>query len=336
MPSNSYHAGCSPELSCHSLMLCRSPREKCVVSSIMSTPPLSNTGFSWSVRWWGSLSPSVPNTVIVTWDRKGQSRRGENIVVVNVVQQKHQRDFVYVTPPQVSTDTTDLRGGGCTMPMSGADTQHITILGQGVVVLKHCYLDLHVNVKTQHAEIKVYIHYLLRKYSVVHISSFNAQIGPIESESDQMICWSINSIICGNTSLRVTLAESWMSFLRAHTTTRRYAEKMAPTKHTTTGLSVNVAKSSAVRDTSTKFGMTKKELPNKVKWLQRHWVTKGVVSGPTCGEKKTEKQPIKLHSSLLNDALLRVLVLHSPCSRLHPKKSPTHSSICTEQRWKPR
>lgn len=72
-----------------------------------------------------------------------------------------------------------------------------------------------------------------------------------------------------------------MSFLRAHTTTRRYAAKMAPTKHTTTGLLVNVANSSAVRDTSTKFGMTKKELPKKVRWLQRQCVTRGVVSGPT-------------------------------------------------------
>lgn len=61
-----YHAGCSPELSCHSLMLCSSPREKCVVNTNMSTPPLSNTGFSGSVRWCGSLSPSEPRRVIVT------------------------------------------------------------------------------------------------------------------------------------------------------------------------------------------------------------------------------------------------------------------------------
>ena len=81
----------------------------------------------------------------------------------------------------------------------------------------------------------------------------------------------------------LTLAKSWMSFLRAQIATRRYTTKMAPTKHTTTGLVVKVAKSSAVRDTSTRLGMTKKELPNRVRWLQRHWVTKAVVRGPTCG-----------------------------------------------------
>lgn len=94
----------------------------------------------------------------------------------------------------------------------------------------------------------------------------------------------------------MTLAESWMSFLRAHITTSTYAAKMAPTKHTTTGLLANVAKSSAVRETSTKFGITKKELPKKVRWLQRHWVTKGVVSGPTCQKKNntvTGLSPVK-------------------------------------------
>lgn len=70
---------------------------------------------------------------------------------------------------------------------------------------------------------------------------------------------------------------------------------MVPTKHTTTGLLVNVAKSSAVRETSTKLGMTKKELPKKVKWLQRHWVTNGVVRGPTCVKKKPKK---KKHPSI--------------------------------------
>lgn len=70
---------------------------------------------------------------------------------------------------------------------------------------------------------------------------------------------------------------------------------MAPTKHTTTGLLVNVAKSSAVRETSTKLGMIKKELPKKVKWLQRHWVTKGVVRGPTCKKQKTKHPSTKFH-----------------------------------------
>lgn len=72
---------------------------------------------------------------------------------------------------------------------------------------------------------------------------------------------------------------------------------MAPTKHTTTGLLANVAKSSAVRDTSTKFGMTKKELPKNVKWLQKHWVTKGVVSGPTCRKKKNSRSNFTAHFS---------------------------------------
>lgn len=71
---------------------------------------------------------------------------------------------------------------------------------------------------------------------------------------------------------------------------------MVPTKHTTTGLLVNVAKSSAVRETSTKLGMTKKELPKKVKWLQRHWVTNGVVRGPTCVKKKNKIK--KIHPSI--------------------------------------
>lgn len=119
-----------------------------------------------------------------------------------------------------------------------------------------------------------------------------------------LILWGfqVKNIMWWKTLLRITLAESWMSFLRAHTITRRYAAKMAPTKQTTTGLLVNVAKSSAVRDTSTKFGMTKKVLPKKVKWVQRHWVIKGVVSGPTW--RKKESQSVRLHSSLLKNVLM--------------------------------
>lgn len=33
--------------------------------------------------------------------------------------------------------------------MSRAEIQHITILSQGVIILKHCYLNLQVNAKTQ-------------------------------------------------------------------------------------------------------------------------------------------------------------------------------------------
>lgn len=35
------------------------------------------------------------------------------------------------------------------MPMPCAEIQHIAILSQGVIVFKHCYFDLQVNVKTQ-------------------------------------------------------------------------------------------------------------------------------------------------------------------------------------------
>lgn len=52
-------------------------------------------------------------------------------------------------------------------------------------------------------------------------------------------------------------------------------------KHTTTGLSAKVANNSAVRDGSTRLGVTKKEFPKKVRWLQRHWVSKCVVLAPT-------------------------------------------------------
>lgn len=78
-----------------------------------------------------------------------------------------------------------------------------------------------------------------------------------------------------------TLALSLMSFRRAHTTTKKYIKKSAPTKHTTTGFSVKVPNNSAVRDGSTRLGATKKELPKKVRWLQRHWVTNCVVLTPT-------------------------------------------------------
>lgn len=77
------------------------------------------------------------------------------------------------------------------------------------------------------------------------------------------------------------MAVSWMSFLRAHTATRKYTAKRAPTKHTTTGFWAKEPKSSAVRDRSMRLGVTKKELPKNVKWLQRHWVTNGVVRKPT-------------------------------------------------------
>ena len=61
-----YHSGWLPELLCHSLMACRSPRENGVVSRNRSTAPLSNTHFFGSDRWCGSLFPSAPSRVIVT------------------------------------------------------------------------------------------------------------------------------------------------------------------------------------------------------------------------------------------------------------------------------
>lgn len=64
---SAHHAGYFPVLLCHSLMACSSPRENGVVSRNMSTPPLSNTRFLGSVRWWGWLFPSVPSRVTVTW-----------------------------------------------------------------------------------------------------------------------------------------------------------------------------------------------------------------------------------------------------------------------------
>lgn len=82
-------------------------------------------------------------------------------------------------------------------------------------------------------------------------------------------------------SWRLTLASSWMSFLRAQITTSTYIRKMHPTVVTTTGLSTNVPNSCAVLLTSMALGMTKKELPKKVRWLQRHCVLLGFVFGPT-------------------------------------------------------
>lgn len=61
-----HHDGRSPELSCHSLRLCSSPRGNRVESRKTSTPPRSNTAASESDRWWGSLSPSEPYRVRVT------------------------------------------------------------------------------------------------------------------------------------------------------------------------------------------------------------------------------------------------------------------------------
>lgn len=113
---------------------------------------------------------------------------------------------------------------------------------------------------------------------------------------------------------------------------------MAPTKHTTTGLLVNVAKSSVVRDTSTKLGMTKKELPKKVKWLQRHWVTKGVVRGPTFRKEGKEEKNTATNQTLrltFKNILMKSLwIFDPPCSHLHSKMIQFHSSICTEQQWK--
>lgn len=128
----------------------------------------------------------------------------------------------------------------------------------------------------------------------------------------------------------MTLAESWMSFLRAHITTSTYAAKMVATKHTTTGLLANVAKSSAVRETSTKFGMTKKELPKKVRWLQRHWVTNGVVSGPTC-KKNNNTQVWVCNRSRRYKWKQKMKIFSQPCIRLHSKRTLIHSSIYTEQ-----
>lgn len=117
----------------------------------------------------------------------------------------------------------------------------------------------------------------------------------------------------------MTLAESWMSFLRAHITTSTYAAKMAPTKHTTTGLLANVAKSSAVRETSTKFGITKKELPKKVRWLQRHWVTKGVVSGPTCQKKNNTVTGLSPVKKVWIKTMLACEYLPNPASIFTPR-----------------
>lgn len=82
-------------------------------------------------------------------------------------------------------------------------------------------------------------------------------------------------------SWRLTLASSWMSFLRAQITTSTYIRKMHPTVVTTTGLSTNVPNSCAVLLTSMALGTTKKELPKKVRWLQRHCALLGFVFGPT-------------------------------------------------------
>ncbi len=57
--------------------------------------------------------------------------------------------FSFCESLSASTAATDLRGGGCAMPMSRAEIQHITILSQGVIILKHCYLDL--KVKARHS-----------------------------------------------------------------------------------------------------------------------------------------------------------------------------------------
>lgn len=109
-------------------MLLRSPREKCVVSRNMSSPPLSKTGLSGSVRWWGSLSPSVPCRVMVTC-------RNRCIYLL------WKRTRIWVDP-RVFTKVTDLRRGGGTVAMACAEIQQIPILSQGIVILKHCYLDL--------------------------------------------------------------------------------------------------------------------------------------------------------------------------------------------------
>lgn len=62
----SHQAGWLPELLCHSLMPCSSPKQEGVVSRNKSTAPLSNTGFFGSVRWWGLLFPSAPRRVTIT------------------------------------------------------------------------------------------------------------------------------------------------------------------------------------------------------------------------------------------------------------------------------
>jgi len=78
-----------------------------------------------------------------------------------------------------------------------------------------------------------------------------------------------------------------MSFLRAQITTSTYIRKIHPTVVTTTGLSTNVPNSCAVLLTSTALGMTKKELPKKVRWLQRHCVLLEFVFGPTWKPEET-------------------------------------------------
>lgn len=50
---------------------------------------------------------------------------------------------------QVCINITDLRGSGCPMSVSCVNTQQVTILSQGVVVLKNCYLDLEVDAMGQ-------------------------------------------------------------------------------------------------------------------------------------------------------------------------------------------
>lgn len=42
----------------------------------------------------------------------------------------------------VSVAVTDLRGSGGAMAMACTEIQQITILSQGIIILKHCYLDL--------------------------------------------------------------------------------------------------------------------------------------------------------------------------------------------------
>lgn len=67
-----------------------------------------------------------------------------------VVQQKHQMGFCLCCESiQVCINITDLRGSGCPMSVSCVNTQQVTILSQGVVVLKNCYLDLEVDAMGQ-------------------------------------------------------------------------------------------------------------------------------------------------------------------------------------------
>lgn len=108
-----YQAGCCPELSCHSLIICSSPREKGVVSKNMSSPPLSNTGFSGSVTWWGSLSPSVPCKVTVTWSN----------CMAGLILKWHNSISGWIL------DDAYLRRGGGPTTMSSVDTQQVTIFG---------------------------------------------------------------------------------------------------------------------------------------------------------------------------------------------------------------